>query len=70
MDKDDNKVASEGEQEMSVPVPKITKSTKNNRPSSPAQSLSESLQEMRLMSEGKLKKRTWDELKNQLKTLK
>lgn len=53
---------------MSMPAPKIKHSKQENRPCSPAQSLAESLQEMQLISQGKLKKRTWSELKKQLKS--
>jgi hypothetical protein len=65
--KDNNNLIGKGEHTMSVPAPKIKQSNQDNRPCSPAQSLAESLKEMELISQGKLKKRTWNELKKSLK---
>ncbi len=67
MVKDSGTIDGKGEQIMSIPIPKTDHSNKENRPCSPAQSLANSLKEMSQISKGKLKKRTWQELKNQLK---
>jgi len=68
VDKDNSKIAGKGDPIMSIPAPKNEHPNKDKRPCSPAQSLSKSLKEMNLISQGKLKKRTWNELKNELKT--
>jgi len=68
VDKDNSKIAGKEDQTMSIPAPKNEHLNKDKRPCSPAQSLSKSLKEMSLISQGKLKKRTWNELKNELNT--
>ena len=37
------------------------------RPCTPSESLAQSLKEMKLMRQGKMKKHTWDDLKKELK---
>lgn len=68
MVKDNSKINGKGEPTMSIPVTKNENPDKDKRPCSPAQSLSKSLKEMNLISQSKLKKRTWNELKNELRT--
>jgi len=50
---------------------KNSKGRKSNmdttRPCTPTQSLIQSLKEMKLMRQGKMKKHTWDDLKRELK---
>jgi hypothetical protein len=63
----DSGLEGKGEQPVRIPIPKTNDSNKENRPCSPAQSLANSLKEMSQISKGKLKKRTWQELRSQLK---
>ena len=56
-----------GDTKMSVSIPSHSSISKEKRPCSPAESLKESLKEMKLMREGKMKKQTWDEYVHELR---
>lgn len=62
--------------ELIIPFEKLNKKFKKmienyieetKRPCTPSESLAKSLQEMQLIKQGKLQKRTWNELKEELK---
>jgi hypothetical protein len=63
----DNKDQEKGDTKMSVSLPSHSSDPKEKRPCTPAESVKESLKEMKLMREGKMKKQTWDEYVHELR---